>query len=131
MNGVSFAVSVATLLLLRVAGRPLPVCERAPGLSHAPRTILAAIWQGQRTIWRISFLRRAMPITVTVNFALAPLNFLNVAWVRQVLHLGAFVYGGSVSRSRSAWSPAASWPRPWRAAWRSGTPSSPPARAPA
>lgn len=92
-NGLSFGVSVATLVLLRVAAPPART--RGPGTTLRAATV--ALWheiaQGQRTIWLSPFLRRALPITVVVNFALAPINFLDVAWVRQVLHLGAVVYG--------------------------------------
>ncbi len=91
-NAVSFAVSVVSLMLLRLAAPP-PRARTADGLWSAARALGREIAQGQQTIWRSAFLRRALPLTVLVNFALAPITFLDVAWVRQVLHLGAFVYG--------------------------------------
>jgi MFS family permease len=92
-NGVSFAVSVVSLLLLRVTEPPRMARQAAAGLGAAVAALWHDIAQGQQTIWSSPFLRRALPITVIVNFALAPINLLDVAWVRQVLHLGAFVYG--------------------------------------
>lgn len=92
-NGFSFAVSVVSLLLLRVTEPPRAARQAAAGLGAAVGALWRDVAQGQRTIWGSPFLRRALPITVIVNFALAPVNLLDVAWVRQVLHLGAFVYG--------------------------------------
>lgn len=92
-NGVSFAVSVVSLVLLRLSSPPPPVRSDGAGLGAAAGALWRDIVQGQRTILKSPFLRSALPIVVAVNFALAPINFLDVAWVRQVLHLGAFVYG--------------------------------------
>jgi MFS transporter, DHA3 family, macrolide efflux protein len=92
-NGVSFGVSVVTLVLLRVTAPPIAPRQATAGVAAAAGALWREIVQGQRTIWASPFLRRALPISCVVNFALAPINFLDVAWVRQVLHLGAFVYG--------------------------------------
>lgn len=93
-NAASFAVSVTTLFLLRLASTSArPPRAAGGGVGSSARSLWADIVQGQRTIWRNPFLRRALPITVLVNFALVPISVLDVAWVRQVLHMGAFVYG--------------------------------------
>ncbi len=91
-NGASFAVSVASLLLLRLAAAPRRP-PAAAALGASARRLWADIAQGQRVIWKSPWLRRTVPISLIVNFALAPVNYLDVAWVRQVLHLGAVVYG--------------------------------------
>ena len=93
-NALSFAVSVASLMLIRLAVAPPPRVRAAgAGLGAAAASLWREIMEGQRLIWRDPFLRRALPVSVMVNFALAPITFLDVAWVRQVLHLGAVVYG--------------------------------------
>lgn len=92
-NGVSFAVSVASLVLLRVTSRPPAGDGTGPGLLAAAASLWRDIVQGQRTTWQSPFLRRVLPITAIANFAMTPIDFLGVAWVRQDLHLGAFVYG--------------------------------------
>lgn len=94
-NAASFGVSVATLFLLRLATAPSPAPARdaAAGVGTAVRALWRDIADGQRTIWASPFLRRILPMVVVANFAVAPINFLDVAWVRQVLHQGAAVYG--------------------------------------
>lgn len=92
-NAASFAVSVLTLFVLRLAPAPVRARTAAAGTLASARSLWADIVQGQRTIWGNAFLRRSTPITVLVNFALVPISVLDVAWVRQVLHMGAFVYG--------------------------------------
>jgi DHA3 family macrolide efflux protein-like MFS transporter len=91
LNGLSFVVSVASLALLQL-----------PRLAHSAATPRpggggSALWreilEGQHAIWGSAFLRRIVPMSLIINFAMAPINYLDVAWVRQVLHLGAFVYG--------------------------------------
>ncbi|MCL6596570.1 MAG: MFS transporter [Firmicutes bacterium] len=89
-NGLSFVASVVSLLLLR-----LP--EAAHAGARAAGGGVRALWRevvaGQRAIWQSPFLRRTTSLSLVVNFAMAPLNYLDVAWVRQVLHMGAVVYG--------------------------------------
>jgi MFS transporter, DHA3 family, macrolide efflux protein len=91
-NGLSFAVSVASLLLLRVVSAP-PRAATAGSLGQSARALWSDVMRGQRVIWKSPWLRRTVPISLIVNFSLAPVNYLDVAWVRQVLHLGAVVYG--------------------------------------
>lgn len=92
-NGVALAVSVASLLLLRLPAAAQVGAGADAGPGVAARRLLTDIVQGQKAIWGSPFLRRGVPITLIVNFALSPITFLDVAWVRQVLHLGAAVYG--------------------------------------
>ncbi len=93
LNGVSFAASVVSLTLLRLGARSPVARQAAHGIRAAVRALANDVAQGQRVIWRSPFLRRALPLALLANFAFAPVAFLDVAWVRQVLHAGAFVYG--------------------------------------
>ena len=91
-NGASFAVSVSSLMLLRVVAAPRTPSGRL-ALAQAGRRLWTDVAEGQRLIWTSPWMRRSVPISLVVNFAAAPLNFMDVAWVRQVLHRGAVVYG--------------------------------------
>ncbi len=94
-NGLSFGVSVISLLFL-------PRSKKVGGETSAEskkntRELVHGLWDdlmsGYRLIFRSGFLKRVIAVGAVANFFLQPLSVLQVAWVRQVLHLGAFAYG--------------------------------------
>jgi DHA3 family macrolide efflux protein-like MFS transporter len=90
LNGLSFLASVLSLGLIPTPLRAAPPASAVPG--SRLRNLLQEVLFGQRLLWHHPFLRRALPLALLVNLALMPVNVLDVAWVRQVLHLGAFAY---------------------------------------
>ncbi len=88
-NGLSFAVSVLTLGWLRLG----PRWQRAaPGGTGRVRGFLRDLLAGHRLIWHHVFLRRLVFVGVVVNFAMMPLEVLDLAWVREELHQGSVAY---------------------------------------
>lgn len=81
---VSF-VSVALLRLPRTATRPAP--------SGSEKGFLRELFAGMKFVFGIPFFRRLVLAGALLNFAFMPLNVLDVVWVREVLHQGAFAYG--------------------------------------
>lgn len=88
-NAASFVGSVFSLGLLRLP----QAAYRSPAEGRRLQSLLRESREGLQAIVRNSYLRRVIPTGIVVNFALMPLNVLDVAWVRQVLHLGALAYG--------------------------------------
>lgn len=86
-NAASFLVSVGSLGLLRVAEPPRPAAPRGVA------ALLREVREGLVAIAANPFLLRVILVAVVANFSLMPLNILDVAWVRQVLHQGALAYG--------------------------------------
>lgn len=86
-NAASFLVSVGSLGLLKVPEPARPVSPRGVG------ALLGEVGEGFSAILANRFLLRVILVGVVANFAVMPLNVLDVAWVRQVLHQGALVYG--------------------------------------
>lgn len=86
LNGISFAVSSASLAL---------TCPKAPSPRRTaePSSIRTDFRQGLIVVRDSVFLRHLIPVAILLNFVLMPLNVMDVAWVRQVLHLGAVAYG--------------------------------------
>ena len=92
-NAVSFGVSVFSLLFLKA---PLGDVQNRRPQQTLKQTIIT-LWNeladGYRLLLGMPFLRKIIPLAAMANFFLTPLEVLDVAWVRQVLHQGAFVYG--------------------------------------
>lgn len=96
LDCLTFVVSFGSIGMLRL-GRcdteaPAVALSDAEAMG-AVRRFVADVLEGQRTIWRSPYLARFVLVAMIVNFAFVPLSFLDVAWVREVLHLGAFAYG--------------------------------------
>lgn len=94
LNAVSFAVSVASLLLVRLpgSGRPPPT----PGGGD----YLAELRAGVGIVFGQRFARTMIGGAVATNFALQAFNVLAAYWIRHVLHGSAFafgLYGGAVT----------------------------------
>lgn len=88
LNGLTFVVSAASLALMRTARYVAP-----PGGAGGLRSLWSDVVEGQRVVWRSLWLRRVVIVSILVNFALAPIDYLGAAWVRQALHAEAVVYG--------------------------------------
>lgn len=86
LNGISFAVSSGSLAFTR------PIAP-LPKKTAKPASIRADLRQGLNVVRDSVFLRRLIPVAILLNFVAMPLNVMDVAWVRQVLHLGAVAYG--------------------------------------
>lgn len=91
-DAVSFVVSVLTVGLLRLPSSPARPRRASP--TKGMRAFLAEGREGISAMFRHPFLRRIFPVALLVNTAGMALNVLDVAWVRQVLHLGAYAYAG-------------------------------------
>ncbi|MCY0879318.1 MAG: MFS transporter [Firmicutes bacterium] len=94
LDAWSFAMSVLSFVLLRTrSSTPL----QAPAPKERRPTGFQGVWQefldGQRALWGQALLRSIVPLGVAANLALAPLNVLDVVWVREVLHRGGVIYG--------------------------------------
>lgn len=94
-NASTFAVSVFSLLFVRpLHPKPQPTSPTAAALKSHP---LADFWHqlvaGQAPLWSNPLLRRIVPIGMITGFASVALGTLDVAWIRQVLHLGPLEYG--------------------------------------
>jgi len=87
-DGVSFALSAGSLALLHLPRRPL-----AGRTGLGPGRWWDDIRAGQTFVWRHPLLRRIIPTAVVLNFCATGVGVLEVAWVRQVLHLGGGAYG--------------------------------------
>ncbi len=86
LNGISFAVSSVSLALTRPKAP-------SPRRTTKPSSIRSDLRQGLIVVRDSVFLRHLIPVTILLNFVAMPLNVMDVAWVRQVLHLGAVAYG--------------------------------------
>lgn len=86
---VSF-VSVAILRLPRRATRPTSMADAPAG---SEKGFLRELSAGMKFVFGIPFFRRLVLAGALMNFAFMPLNVLDVVWVREVLHQGAFAYG--------------------------------------
>ncbi len=94
-NASTFAVSVFSLLFVRpLHPKSQPTSPTAAALKSHP---LADFWHqlvaGQAPLWSNPLLRRIVPIGMITGFASVALGTLDVAWIRQVLHLGPLEYG--------------------------------------
>ncbi|MCL6596871.1 MAG: MFS transporter [Firmicutes bacterium] len=90
-DAVAFALSALSLGLVRIPPRPLPEGSRTavPRVSFVPSFL-----EGQRTVWGIPLLRRAVGVALLINLAGTSLEVLLAAWVKGLLHAPAAVYGG-------------------------------------
>jgi DHA3 family macrolide efflux protein-like MFS transporter len=87
-DGVSFLVSVGSLLLMKTP--PLP---RIRSQSRTRAQDLLADWkEGVRVLWSVPLLRRIIVVGVFVNFVFQGVNVLAAAWVKGPLHGNAFDY---------------------------------------
>ncbi len=86
LNALSFLISVASLIWVR---RGLPrIVPKTDQSSFA-----ADFRAGFHLTWTHPVLKRLVPISILINFALAPLISLDAAWAHDVLHVDAFYYG--------------------------------------
>lgn len=90
-DAFSFAISFVSVGLMRLQRESTR--GRIAG-GRGIRQFLLDARQGLREVMENPFLRRLVPVAVIVNFGSAPMNILDVAWVRQELHLGAYAYAG-------------------------------------
>jgi DHA3 family macrolide efflux protein-like MFS transporter len=92
LDALSFVVSFVSIGLLRLPKTAtLPRRDAQPGAR--PGKFLSELGEGLQFVYGNGFFRRVVVIAALVNFAFMPLNVLDVVWVRDVLHLGAFAYG--------------------------------------
>lgn len=89
-DAVTFVVSAASLVGMKTSRQP----AKMPGQGDRTATeFWRQVIAGQRVLWSHSFLRRALPTALVVNFSMMVVSVLDVAWAREVLHQGALVYG--------------------------------------
>jgi MFS family permease len=87
-NGVSFLVSVASLLVLRTPPHESPRNAARPGAANLLRD-----WrEGLRTLWSVPVIRAVIVVGVIVNFIFQGITVLAAAWVKGPLHGNAFDY---------------------------------------
>ncbi len=92
VDALSFVVSFVSIGLLRLPKTAtLPQQDDQAGAGSAK--FLGELGEGLRFVYGNGFFRRVVMVAALVNFAFMPLNVLDVVWVRDVLHLGAFAYG--------------------------------------
>jgi DHA3 family macrolide efflux protein-like MFS transporter len=87
-DAVSFVVSVVSVGLMR-----LPRTAAVPRGGASLAELRASLAEGYRHVGSSPALRRLTAVSLLLNLFLAPVNALDVAWVRQVLHQDAAVYG--------------------------------------
>lgn len=94
LDALSFVVSFVSVGALRLPREATMPRGTSPAETlTASKGFLAELTEGIRFVFGQPFFRRLALIGMALNFAFMPLNVMDVVWVRQVLHLGAFAYG--------------------------------------